>query len=77
MRQAFEDAITVLGESAKQSMMYERTVQAGVNFDDGSLTVAKLHEGLVLLYGKDTADILVEDVLLKMDQSAGQQLERK
>ena len=77
LRKAFEDAITVLGESTKQSMIYELTAQAGLNFADGSLTAAKLHEGLALLYGKDTADIILEEVLLKIDRVASQQLDRK
>jgi hypothetical protein len=65
LRKAFEDSIAVLGESAKQAMMYELTIHAEINFADGSLTVAGLHESLAQLYGKDTADVIIEQVLLK------------
>jgi hypothetical protein len=72
LRKAFEDSIAVLGESAKQSMIHELTIQAGINFADDSLTAARLYDGLVLLYGKDTADVIVGEVVLKMGKSTSQ-----
>jgi hypothetical protein len=70
LRKAFEDSIAVLGESTKQSMIHELTIHAGINFADDSLTVSMLHDGLALLYGKDTADVIIEEIRLKTDQAA-------
>lgn len=58
-------------------MIYELTVQAGVNFSEDALTVAELYNGLVALYGKDTADVIIGDVLLKIGKGSPEQLDRK
>lgn len=78
LRKAFEDSIAVLGESAKQSMMHELTIHAGIDFSDEALTAASLHDGLALLYGKDTADVILGEVLMKIERAAAsQQLDQK
>lgn len=58
-------------------MMYELTTQADMNFAEETLTVAKLYDGLVALYGKDTADVIIGDVILKIDKVANGQPDRK
>jgi len=70
IRRAFEESIAVLGENAKLAMMHELAIQAGVHFDEPSISIVKLYEGLLMLYGKDTAEIIMEEVILKIDRIA-------
>ncbi len=77
IRDAFEQYISILGESAKNAMMYELTVYARVYFDEPDLSIVKLHEGLKLLYGPDTADIITEEVILRLDRFAEERKQRQ
>ncbi len=58
-------------------MIYELTMQAGVNFSEDALTVEKLYDGLTALYGKDTADVIIGDVLQKIGKVSAEQMDRK
>lgn len=68
VREAFEDYISVLGENAKNSIMHELTVQAGVNFAESKLSLAKLYEGLKILFGDEVAEIMIAGVVLRLEK---------
>jgi hypothetical protein len=77
VRAAFEDYISVLGENAKRAMMYELTVHGRVHFDEPTLSIVKLYEGLDKLYGRDTAELIIEEVILRLDRFAEERRESK
>jgi hypothetical protein len=76
VRQAFEEYIAILGEETKRSMMFELTVHARVNFDEQNLSIVKLHEGLKTLYGAEVADIITEEVILRLDRIVEERRQR-
>lgn len=56
-----------------QSMIYELKVQAGVDLSDSALTLSKLHGGIKLLYGDEIAEMIIEEIILKMEKIAEEQ----
>lgn len=72
LQRAFEDAFGVLGENTIQSIIYELKIQAGVDLNDPSLTLVKLHDAIASLYGAETAEVFMEELLVKMDRIAAE-----
>ncbi len=70
VRMAFEHCVSILGEGAIQAMMHELTVYARINFDAPSLSITKLYDGLEMLYGRQTAEMLAEELFLNLDAIA-------
>ena len=60
----------MLGKRAMQSMIFELRMRAGIDFEDPSLTLGKVFRGLVQIYGRQTAEIIMEDVILKIEEIA-------
>lgn len=72
IRRALEDTLKVFGERTMQAMIFELKVQAGINFDDPSLSLEKISKGLIKLYGDEVAQIIMEDVILKIEKIASE-----
>lgn len=67
LRQAFESAVDVLGESAKYALIHDLR-HSGLDLDDAGLDLQALIEGLQKLLGDETAIIIVERLIKKFDQ---------
>ncbi len=74
---AFEYAIAILGERTGQSIILDMTIRAGVDFNAPSLSLTQLYDGMLMLYGKETTGLIIEDVILKLDEIADKQIVRK
>ncbi|GEM_PF-4082577 len=72
LQRVFEDTFEVLGENAMQSIIYKLKVQAGVDLNDPSLTLVKLHDAIASLCGVATAEVFMEELLVKMDRIAAE-----
>lgn len=75
LRRALQDSLKLLGERTMQSMIFEMRIQAGIDFDSPSLSLEQISKGLRDLYGEEAAGILIEDICLKMDEIASEQME--
>jgi hypothetical protein len=65
IRQAFADAIAVLGERAGRALI-DDLQRRGVHMQN--LTLEKLAAALRPLVGDEAADIIMQDVIMKLDK---------
>ena len=67
IRQAFEIAISVLGERAAKAII-EDLGQNGVSMNDPNLSLEKLAHGINIVIGEDGANLIIERLLLRLDE---------
>lgn len=67
IRQAFERAISVLGDRAVGAII-EDLGYNGVSLNDPDLTLEKLAHGINLVIGGEGASLIIERVLLQLDE---------
>ena len=60
-----------------QFMICELRVRSGVDLNDRALTLLKLCDGIELLYGDEIAEMIIEDIILKVEKIAEEQMGKK
>lgn len=56
-----------------QSMIFELRAR-GIDLNDPSLTLVELYEGLDYFYGDEIAQMIIEEVVLKREKLAEEQM---
>ena len=72
--EAFESSVALLGEGMKNAMIRKLKTRAGVNFDEPSLTMVQLYQGIAMLYGNFIAEMIMESVIIRLDEITGRGL---
>ena len=65
IRQAFADTISVLGEQGARALIEDLERQG---IDINNLTLEKLAVGLRNMLGNETADIIMQEIILRLDK---------
>jgi hypothetical protein len=76
IRQAFENAISVLGERAV-NLIIEDLGHNGVSLNDPDLSLEKLAHAINIVIGEEGANIIIERLLLQLDELSVVQNHRK
>lgn len=67
IHQAFESAISILGERAANAII-EDLGHNGVSLGDPDLSLERLAHGINLVIGEDGANLIIERLLLQLDE---------
>jgi hypothetical protein len=67
LRNAFERAVEVLGESSKEALL-EDLKKHGLFFDDPEITLSKLVHALREVIGQEATELLAERLIIKLDE---------
>jgi hypothetical protein len=69
LREAFESSIGVLGTIGKNCLIQELERLGGYStYADSDVSLPEIASGLQKLFGEGIAEVLMEDILIKMDE---------
>lgn len=76
LREAFEQAVDILGANMKVAMLSELRAREGIDFVEPTLTISHIHEALTNLYGEVVAGMITESMIVRLDELT-EKIERK